>query len=221
MKNTSPSGFTLIELLVALAVGAVLLGIGAPSIGTLVQNQRMERALGDATRAAFYARSESAKSGDSVTVCARDTDEQCGTDWNNGLLVFRDSTIVRTETTAVRDTDDEILRIVAAHGHDVELSAMASTDRTSNTAYTPAFVRYEPDGRSNWKNGTIYVCDDRGTTHVAAAHITISGDIRPARRPKGASDSNMKDVFGRFLSCSDGDGGSPDGGTDGSDGDTA
>lgn len=202
MEKTALSGFSLVELLIALAVASILVGIGAPSIGVVIQNQRMEKTLGDAARSVFAARSESAKSGDSVTVCARETDTQCGLDWNNGLLVFRDNTIVRTETQAVRDLDDEILRIIPAHEHDVVLAAMASTDRTSAGAYTPSFVRFEPDGRSNWKNGTFYVCDDRGTDFVTALHITISGNIRPARQQTTDSGKTTRDVFGRDLSCS-------------------
>lgn len=200
MKHTGASGFTLLELLIALVIAGILLGIGAPSMQAVIQNQRLQSTLGPISLAAFSARSESAKSGDTVTVCARASDIQCGNDWNNGLLVFRDNTVVASETVAVRDATDEILRITPPHGNEtVLIVALASTDRTAVGAYVPSFVRYRPDGRSSWKNGTFYVCDERGSSHARALHITISGDVRPERRP----DSGVagKDVFGRTLSC--------------------
>ncbi|MFK7993262.1 MAG: GspH/FimT family pseudopilin [Granulosicoccus sp.] len=199
MDNGDSSGFTLLELLIAMAVAGVLLSIAAPSVSAVIQNQRLQSALGPVSLAAFTARSESAKSGDSVTLCARATDTQCGADWNNGSLVFRDGTVVRGETQAVIDNTDEILRVIPPHGHPIVLSAIASTDRTATGEYNPSFVRYEPDGGSNWKNGTFFVCDDRGDNSAIALHITISGDIRPAR--SSDSDGPVKDVFGRDLSC--------------------
>ncbi len=200
MKCTGVSGFTLLELLIALVVASILLGIGAPSMNSVIQNQRLQSALGPVSLAVFTARSESAKSGDTVTVCARASDTQCGGDWNNGLLVFRDNVVVASETQAVRDSTDEILRITHPHEYSgVSIKAVASTDRTAAGEYTPKFVRYRPDGRSNWKNGTFYVCDERGSLYARALYITISGDVRAARRPDPATAS--KDVFGRTLSC--------------------
>lgn len=201
MNTKGMAGFTLLEMLIALAVAAILLGIAAPSIQSVIQNQRLQSTLGPVSLGVFTARSEAAKSGNTITACARASDTQCGTDWNNGLLIFRDGVVVRDEAQAVRDATDEILRIVPPHGHDIALTAVASTDRTAAGAYTPAYVRFEPDGRANWKNGTVYVCDERGNTHARAMHITISGDIRPARRNTSDTDAAVKDVFGRSLSC--------------------
>ena len=201
MKIKGEVGFTLLELLIALVVAAVLLGIAAPSIQAVIQNQKLQSTLGPVSLGVFAARSEAAKSGNTITVCARVSDTQCGTDWNNGLLVFRDGVVVRNETVAVRDSSDEILRIVPPHGNGNVLIAVASTDRTATGAYSPSYVRFEPDGRANWKNGTFYACDGRGNTHARAMHITISGDIRPARRSTSDTDTAVKDVFGRDLSC--------------------
>ncbi|MFK8084169.1 MAG: GspH/FimT family pseudopilin [Granulosicoccus sp.] len=201
MKNKLVKGFTLLELLIAMAVAAILLSVAAPSFTAVVQNQRLQSSLGPLSLAAFTARSEAAKSGDTLTLCARANDTQCGTDWNNGSLLFRDSVIVGGEALAVRDPVDEIVRISPPHGHNVQLRAMASSDRTASSAYEPAFISYEPDGSSNWKNGTFYVCDSRGADYALALHITITGDIRPARQPDSDTDNVVKDVFGRDITC--------------------
>lgn len=201
MRLNHANGFTFLELLVTLAVGAVLLSVAVPSFKSMIDNQRLQSVIGPLSLSTASARSESAKSGDAITVCARATDSQCGSDWNNGVLVFRDGEFVKGETTAVVGPTDEIIRIVPAHNRDITLSAIASNNRTASGEYTPNYVRYEPDGRSNWKNGTFYACDSRGNTHANALHITIAGSIRTARRPQTGVDNRVKDVFGRALPC--------------------
>ncbi|MFK7858508.1 MAG: GspH/FimT family pseudopilin [Granulosicoccus sp.] len=202
MENNESAGFTLLELLIAMAVAGLMLGLALPSASSMIKNQQLQGVLGAVSLAAFTARSEATKSGDALTICARATDSQCGTDWNNGLLVFRDSAFARNEAQAVRDNTDEIIRIVEPHGHDVVLKAVASTDRTAASAYDATYIRYEPGGGSNWENGTFYVCDSRGSEHAVAIQISISGGIRPARRPDSELDDTLKDAFGREISCS-------------------
>jgi len=195
-------GFTLLELLIGVVIAAVLVGIAAPSFRSIIQNQRLQSALGPVTMTVYLARSESVRAGDRITVCARASDTQCGTDWNQGMLVFRDSVIVRNEAKAVRDETDEIVRVVQPHGEsDVTLFAVASTDRTAAGAYTPNFLRYEPDGRSSWQNGTFYVCDKRGNTQAHAVNISISGNIRTFARSAMKKGTAVTDIFGRDLAC--------------------
>lgn len=201
MRASQTNGFTFIELLVALAVSAILLSVAVPSFKTMIDNQRLQSVIGPLSLSTASARSESAKSGDAITVCARASDTQCGSNWNNGVLVFRDGDYARGEATAVVSPTDEIIRIVPAHNSGVTLSAIASNNRTASGEYTPNYVRYEPDGRANWKNGTFYACDSRGNTHANALHISISGSIRTARRPRSDTDNAVKDVFGRALPC--------------------
>ncbi len=201
MRLYHDDGFTILELLVTLAIGALLLSFAVPSFKSVIDNQALQSVIGPLSLSTASARSESAKSGDAITVCARATDSQCGTDWNNGVLVFRDGDYSRGESTAVVSPTDEILRIVPAHNKNITLSAIASTNRTASGEYTPSYVRYEPDGRANWKNGTFYACDSRGNTHANALHISISGSIRSARRPHSVTDNSVKDIFGRALPC--------------------
>jgi len=87
-------GFTLIELMVTLVVGAILLMIAVPSYWTFVQNNRAA-ALANSFVAAFhYARSESVKRGEPVSICAsaNATQTACGNagNWGNGWLIFTD-----------------------------------------------------------------------------------------------------------------------------------
>ena len=149
MSINRATGFTLIELLIAIAIAAVILGMGVPSLTSVVKDQRLSNALSTVARAVYLARSESAKSGDSVTLCARATDTQCGTDWNNGLLVFRDSSFTDSETQAVRDPADAILRIVEPYSSSVSMAATASTSGNVSGAFTANHLRFRPDGSSS------------------------------------------------------------------------
>ena len=88
-----PRGFTLIELLVGLAVLGILLGLAAPSMVTMVQNNRMSSAANDLMSDLAAARSEAAKRGQRITFCKNSGDNAtCNTAaaWQNGWLAFID-----------------------------------------------------------------------------------------------------------------------------------
>jgi type IV fimbrial biogenesis protein FimT len=85
----SSHGFTLIELMYALAVGALVLGIGIPSFIEQVRSSRMNAATNTMLSALYVARSEAVKQRARVTVC-RSTigaDPDCDTT-GNGYAVF-------------------------------------------------------------------------------------------------------------------------------------
>ncbi len=70
MKHPRHSGgFTLIELMFTVAILAILLGIGIPSLVTTVQNGRMVAAANNALATLHIARSEAVKQRANVVVC--------------------------------------------------------------------------------------------------------------------------------------------------------
>lgn len=86
----SQKGFTLIELMVALAVLAILLGIGVPSFSSMLRDSRASTLASELQGALQLARSEAIKRRQSVVVCRRKPEEsvcQDGTDWAAGWLV--------------------------------------------------------------------------------------------------------------------------------------
>ena len=201
MRQANPTGFTLVELLVTVSIIAVILGLGAPSVGAMIKDQRLSSVVTSISNEIYMARSESAKSGGMVTVCARLTDTQCGTDWNNGMLVFRDSSFTSTESQASRDTDDEIIRVVKPYPSTVKLVATGSTDGKASGAFTANYLRFKPNGRSSWKAGTFHVCDDRGNVYAQALKVTKSGDVKVARYSERGNGTAVQDIFGRAVSC--------------------
>lgn len=61
-------GFTLIELIVAIAVLAILLTIGVPSIQELIKNNRVTSQTNELVAMINFARNESIRRNDSITV---------------------------------------------------------------------------------------------------------------------------------------------------------
>ena len=199
MRCERSTGFTLIELLIAVAIAAVILGIGVPAMSTVIKNQRLSNTMDSVSRGLFLARSESIKSGKTVTLCARASDTQCGTSWNNGYLVFRDSSFTSTETQAQRDAGDEIIRVVQPFANGIGLSARGSSDGTVANAATANHLHYRPNGRSAWGAGTFFACDDRGNVNAKAINILASGEIKAERQADAGA--AMQDVFDEDLSC--------------------
>lgn len=109
-----PSGFTLLETLVVLAISSILLAVGVPGFRTFMLGA--SRAQGSTTlfAALNQARSEAVARNKIVTVCRRDYFKtsafpECsigsGGDWNQGWIVYQDSTgnFSSTEPDAATD----------------------------------------------------------------------------------------------------------------------
>lgn len=199
MSTIAHKGFTLIELIIALAIAGILIGVGVPSFMGAIKNSCTSSDYNSVVGALVLARSESVKSARRVTVCPRSSDTACGTDWNNGILVFQDNTIAPDEVAAVVDPLDTILAVESELNCDNTLNNFGSTDRTATTATPRNFIRYAPDGSTDWSNGSFVLCDDRGSEHSRSINIVLTGDVRRGRT--NGTSNIPTDVFGREISC--------------------
>ena len=195
-------GFTLLELLVALAILAILLGIGVPSFAAAIKNSCMSSNQNALVSSLYLARSEAIKNADSVTVCPRSgsNSQQCGTSWDNGWLVFVDRTQLSNETTANIDADDEIVNVVDGTCGTSTIHGYGSSNRTAAGATPRNFLRYNNRGSTNWNNGSFVICDDRGSSDSRAVNIILTGDIRRGF-PAGSDSTVPQDVFGVDVTC--------------------
>lgn len=192
-------GFTLIELLVALAVAAILLGIGIPSFSGAIENGRVSSDYSQITQAMYLARSEAVKSHSAVTVCPKATFDatKCGTnskDWKFGWLVFIDDDFAGTEASAKINDTDEIISVYSAPRSDNTIQAIGSNDKTASSASIRHYIRYEREGTANWANGSFLLCNDSDAELSRALNIAPTGDVRPGR-PSGSK--YPRDVFNR------------------------
>ena len=90
------SGFTLVEAMVVIAITAILVGLAAPSMRSLIERNGVSQSLDSMLSSLSFARAEAIKRGMPVTLCRSANPEasspQCSADkaWNTGWLVFVD-----------------------------------------------------------------------------------------------------------------------------------
>lgn len=197
MERKVTAGFTLIELIAMVAVMAILLAVGVPSFTSAVKNSRTSGQYNDMVAALYLARSEAVKSASMVTVCARASDTQCGTDWNQGWIVYLDEAFAPYAGAASIGNEDTILALYPALDGENTVDFIGSTNNTASAAAQRKYVTYAGTGQSNWRSATFAVCDDRGPEESRAANVVLTGDIRPGRKSAGAT--MVSDVFGRNI----------------------
>lgn len=208
MEPCRPRGFSLIELLVALAAAAILLGVGAPTLGDVVRDGRISSQANALARALYLARAEAVKRGVPVTVCPRAGDSLCGgaADWDHGWLVFADpsASAALAETVATVDAGDEMLVRHSPFERHNGLDVYGVAPSASEPRQSTAWVRYTPEGSTRWSGGASFgsfvICDAaRGASHSRALNVTVTGSIRSARPAPGGS--VPLDARGLALPC--------------------
>jgi type IV fimbrial biogenesis protein FimT len=89
-------GFTLIELVIAVAIVAILLVVGIPSLSDLMASQRVRSTANDLFMDLSYARSEAIKRNASVQLI------RTGSDWTGGWTVQFGGNVLRAQSSASR-----------------------------------------------------------------------------------------------------------------------
>ena len=88
MKKT---GFTLIELIVTVAIIAILLSAGLPGMQTLLGTMTINSTTNQLAASLNYARGQAISRVVGVSVCRSTTGTSCGTNWNDGWIIFIDA----------------------------------------------------------------------------------------------------------------------------------
>lgn len=151
LPGSGDRGLTLIELLVTLAVLAVTLVMGAPSLQRLVHGNQLRAEAGRLVTAINLARSEAIIRNLPVSVCpsrmAATGSSTCSGDYTGGWIVFSNRDLDR-EVDA--DTD-EVIRAFESIPSGYTLTNRAGTRSVSE------LITYLPDGSSR-RNRTLLVC---------------------------------------------------------------
>lgn len=163
-QATKQFGFTLIELIFTLAVLAVLVSIGTPSLGNLIHGVQSRSARGALIGSLNLARMTAVTARRLVIVCPSSNHAGCDDSlrWHSGWIVFED----RNQNNK-RDADDPLLEVVGAQ----QGVAIATTAGRK-------FVRYRPDGSASGTDLTFTVCDRRGPKAAAAIVVNNPGRVR-------------------------------------------
>lgn len=148
------SGFTLLELLSAIAVLAVLAGIGLPEMGRFLNRQRIASAHSELQASLALARGEAIRRMAQVSLCRRaagDGPPSCalgGRDWSQGWIVFVD------RSAETRDRDPVLGDILQVH------SGFAKDATLTFTAPRGASLTYDGEGwpDRNFVGGSFRFC---------------------------------------------------------------
>jgi len=200
MKRSSQAAFTLIELIVAMAVAAILMGVGVPSFVETVKDGKLASEATCLSLSLFAARSEAVKRSATVSMCARQGDSQCGTDWRKGSLVFLDSVPGADDVAARVDAADTVIRRCPPLSADNRIVALGSDDGTAGGASERSHIRYLASGQTNWDNGFFAICDDRAASRWKAINVGVTGEVRSARM-HADGDARLNAFNAKIRSC--------------------
>lgn len=159
-------GFSLLSLLSSLAIIAILLGIGLPSMASLVTTNRLTTQVNQLAGALTFARTEAITRNQHVILCKSQDQLHCSKDaaWHEGWLVFVD------DNQNYQYDDNELMLLkngtMQTNLH-IEYAGFGSY----------AYVTFRPAGSTS-SNGTFTLCDTTATDRPRAVIINRAGRIR-------------------------------------------
>ena len=153
----SYKGFTLIELLVTILVAAIFLTAAVPSYYSFIQNNKVVSITNRLSASFSFARSEAVKRGVTVSVCpvANANYTACGTNWQQGWIVFTDA-----DGNNAIDTPTDLVKIGEALPSGMVITAsntMVSYDGTGFTTTNALTMTIKATGCTGFNARTINI----------------------------------------------------------------
>ncbi|MCU7830308.1 MAG: GspH/FimT family pseudopilin [Candidatus Thiodiazotropha sp. (ex Myrtea sp. 'scaly one' KF741663)] len=163
------NGFTLIELLITLAVGTIVMGIGVPSLLSLVASNHQSGEINTFVRHLNLARSYAVKTGRDHVLCPSTDLLSChdATRWDQGFILFEDS-----NENGVREADETLVYTSRPSGK-FGIDMQSTRGRKK--------IIYRADGRSAGSNLTLTFCDPEGDVTPKAVILSNTGRARISR----------------------------------------
>lgn len=139
--NRHMNGFTLLELMVAVSLGVILLGIGAPALSSLLNENSLKFESQTLLKQLRFARSQAIDNQFSVTACLADANDSCVLANPTHLQVFVDD-----DGNSALDGGELLL----ARSHPFPQGVTAANNRRTTL--------FSPDGTSLGSNATLNLC---------------------------------------------------------------
>lgn len=177
-------GMTLLELMIALAILALLIGMGGPAMQDFIERQRVNATAQQMQRQLTSARLHAVTSGHRVIFCGADAEFNCVRDNPQQFIVFEDHNQNR------RLDPEEPLHSV----WDIPNGANAQLRTSLNVSYST----FNPDGSSR-QCGSIIICSaDGNPEHIRRITVSCPGRIY---RALPGEDGIVHNVDGTPIDC--------------------
>ena len=179
-------GFTLLELLIVVAISGILLGVGLPAMGALIERNQFKAEVSAVHRAVALSRSMAVYRGEAISLCPLDNLGNCSDQWSNSLSIFAD-----TDRSGSLDENEVIIKVLPALSGDSS-NLMRDFNRSSA-------VMFYPSGSAFGRNGTMKICL-RSTPNLSAT-IIISGSGRIRMGKDQDDDGLVESSSGDPVDC--------------------
>ncbi|MDD5391726.1 MAG: GspH/FimT family pseudopilin [Thiothrix sp.] len=172
--NNKQQGMTLIELMVTLSVVAIVASVAAPSLSSMMENNRLTALNNQLVSAINYTRGEAVKRNYNAAMCVRNSGGSgCASSggFDSGWIVFVDcdadgavdtGNTCDTDGNGTADTPDTILQDTVPSATNVTI--------TSNSS-TPRLINYQPSGKVS-NGGTLSVITSSSTRYKVTMATT-------------------------------------------------
>ncbi|MDF1643615.1 MAG: GspH/FimT family pseudopilin [Pseudomonadales bacterium] len=191
MADGNSQGFTLPELIATVAIAAILLMVGVPSLLRLINSSAITGYADELTGTLALARSEAIVEKNTVTICKSADLLDCDNtvSWTDGWIVFLDA----DEDHTVDLPDDRIIKVHEALAAQVTLKFNFAF---SQYIYT-GFIKKIP---TQTGAGTFTFCPANNDASLARG-VIVAGTGRTRNSMDSDSDGVHEDGSGNPLTC--------------------
>jgi len=155
-------GFTLLELLFVISLTALLSAMIVSGGYYLFSQQKQRLMIGTLRQSLAFAKQAAMAQGEAVSLCAAASDQTCGDNWAQGILIFLDP-----HSTGQMQTDTLLIRV----------PPLLQTAQIVWKGFLPfPYIRFAADGLPHGYHGSFYVL--HGHTQQVVLVINSLGRVR-------------------------------------------
>lgn len=162
-RKIQQQGFNLIELMIVLAIAAILIGIGLPSLKTTIDRKAVTAEATRFARSINFARSQAITQSQVVTLERKSPDAN---DWSQGWIIYIDEDGAGNQT--INEAGGDILL------RDISISSQGLDIKTDNTGNK--WISFAPSGRlhEGGASTAITICDQDRSLAFAGSRVDVS-----------------------------------------------
>jgi len=187
MLRANIKGYTLLELMITMVMVAILLGVGVPGLQSFIKNNSLLSNSNGIMTTLKTARSEAMTQRVNVVVCNTADFVNCGGD--SAYMAFTD-----INSDSIVNGTDSIIHTNTMDSDNISISY------TKCDACGDGII-FSSRGTAVNNNGTLTVCDDRGTTSARAIIIEPIGRSSSATDTDTTADNIVNNHKGANIVC--------------------